>query len=344
MAYDCLNPARELLARMSSGHNLPRAMKRTIMKATPRFLSGMLLAISLGGSTNVEAAPPQVPSPAPVPPERAADEKAVRAATDAFVAAFAKGDAKAIAGLFTEQGEAIDVGGEAIRGREALEAHYASRFEAGPGDKLEASIEVVHFLAPELARQDGRTKLIPVDGGIPTTSRYAATLLKVRGRWLFASIRELEDPAITHHDRLRELEWMVGEWVEETGDAIIETSVAWSEDENFLLRSFDIKVQGKSDLKGTQRIGWDPLTKQVKSWVFDSKGGHGEGYWTRNGEQWVIKTTGVRPDGLTTSATQTLTRLGKDRLLWTSTDRTLGGETRDDAHEVTMVRTPPRPK
>ena len=47
----------------------------------------------------------------------------------------------------------------------------------------------------------------------------------------------------------------------------------------------------------TQRIGWDPLTKQIKSWVFDSEGGYGDGLWTRKGNQWVIKSTGVLPDG-----------------------------------------------
>jgi uncharacterized protein (TIGR02246 family) len=281
---------------------------------------------------------------AQAPTSRPDDEKAIRSSVDAFVGAFAKGDAKAIAALFTEKGEAIGVGGEAIRGRGDLEAHYAARFESSPGDKLEASIDLIHFLTPELARQDGRTKLIPADGGPPTTAHYAATLVKTGGRWLFASIRELEDPTITPHERLRELEWLVGEWVEESGDALIDTKFAWSEDGNFLLRDFQVKVQGKTDHKGTQRIGWDPLTKQVRSWAFDSKGGFGEGHWSRRGEQWVIKSTGVRSDASTTSATQTLARLGKDRLLWTSTNRTLGGETLDEAHELLMVRKPPQPK
>ena len=265
---------------------------------------------------------------------------------DAFVEAFGKGDAKAIAAMFTEQGEAIDTDGAAIRGRESLEAHYTERFETNPGEKIETTIELIHFLAPEVARQDGRSKLIPAPeaDGRPSTSRYTATLVKNEGRWLIASIRELEDPTITPHDRLKELEWLIGDWVEETGDAVIKTSIAWSEDKNFLLRSYDIRVEGKPELKGTQRIGWDPLTRQIKSWVFDSHGGYGDGYWTRSGDRWVIKSSGVRADGLTTSATQTLARASKDHLLWKSSDRTLGGETRVDAHEVTMVRKPPEPK
>ena len=314
------------------------------MKATPWVLFGTLLATTLGasaGSPKVEVAQA---APVAAPPGRADDEKAIRAAVDSFVASFAKGDAKAVAALFTEQGEAIDTAGEAIRGREALEAHYAERFEANSGDKIETTIELIHFLAPEVARQDGRSKLIPPGEGPPSTSRYTATFVKSQGRWLVASIRELDDPTITPHERLKELEWMVGEWIEETGDAVIATSIAWSEDQNFLLRSYEIRVDGKADIKGTQRIGWDPLTKQVRSWVFDSRGGYGDGYWTRSGDRWIIKSTGVRPDGLTTSATQTLTRVNKDRLLWSSTDRTLGGETRDDIHEFMMVRKPPEPK
>ena len=86
-----------------------------------------------------------------------------------------------------------------------------------------------------------------------------------------------------------------------------------------------MKTQGQPVLSGTQRIGWDPLRRQFKTWIFDSEGGHGEGYWTRNGDQWVIKVEGVRQDGQPASATNIITRLGKDRTSWQSVDRTLGG-------------------
>jgi uncharacterized protein (TIGR02246 family) len=308
-------------------------MRLTLMQATTRLVLGVLIATTLA-----------TPALAEPPSARPEDEKAIRVVIDAFIAAVAKGDAKAIAGLFTEQGEAIGIGGEAIRGREALEAHYGSRFADGPGEKLEVDVELLHFLAPELARQDGRTRLIPPDGGPTSASKYSANFLKTQGAWKIASLRELDDPAVPHHERLKELEWLLGDWIEETGDAVIETTVGWSDDQNFLLRNYAIKIHGKVNLKGTQRIGWDPLTKQLKSWVFDSRGTSGEGHWSRNGDRWIIKSTGVRPDGLTTSATQVLTRLGKDRLLWSSINRTLGGETRDDIDEFLMVRKPPQVK
>ena len=122
------------------------------------------------------------------------------------------------------------------------------------------------------------------------------------------------------------------------------TSVGWSDNKNFLVRSFDVRVKGKPALTGSQRIGWDPLTRQIKSWVFDSNGGHGEGLWTRSGDQWVIKATGVRPDGRTVTATQVLTFVNKDNLRWKSIDRTLGSEIAHDIDEIVMVRKPPQPK
>jgi uncharacterized protein (TIGR02246 family) len=289
------------------------------MKASPLILFGTLLTTTLGASGQSQKVETARTVPADDPARRPEDEKAIRSLTDSFVDAFGKGNAKAIAAMFTEQGEAIDSAGAAIRGRESLEGHYTERFAAYPGEKIETTIDLIHFLAPEVARQDGRSKLIPAGEGLPTTSKYTATFVKSQGRWQIASIRELDDTSIPHHERLKELEWLIGEWVEETGDAVIATKFAWSDDGNFLLRSFEIRVEGKHHLKGTQRIGWDPLTKQFKSWVFDSEGGYGEGSWNRNADQWIVKASGVRSDGLTTSATQVLTRVSKDRLLWKST-------------------------
>ena len=152
------------------------------------------------------------------------------------------------------------------------------------------------------------------------------------------------DGEVTHQERLKEIEWLVGDWVEETPDAVVTTSVAWADNNNFLLRSFDVRVKGKPALTGTQRIGWDPLTRQIKSWVFDSHGGYGEGLWTRAGNQWVIKATGVRPDGRTATATQVLTFVNKDTLRWKSIDRTLGDEIVQEIDEIVMVRKPPKPQ
>lgn len=279
------------------------------------------------------------------PAARPEDEKAIRSAVDAFAQAFAKGDAKAIAGLFTENGEAVGDDGEAIRGREALEGHYAARFAEIPGARVEPGVESIRPLAPGVATVSGRSRVLGSDGSEVGGARYAATFVERDGKWLVASIRELPDTKTTgHYERLKELEWLVGDWVEETEGSVVMTSVAWSDNKNFLVRTFDVRVQGKPALTGSQRIGWDPLTKQIKSWVFDDQGGHGEGLWSRAGDQWVVKATGVRPDGRTATATQVLTFVDKDHLKWRSIDRTHGDEVVEEIDEIAMVRKPPQPR
>jgi uncharacterized protein (TIGR02246 family) len=313
------------------------------MKTTFTTLSGFLfvLAVTL---PCLAADPPKGQPTATNPAARSDDEKAIQAEFDAFGQAFQNGDAKAIAALFTEDGEAVGVEGETIQGRKAIAEHYASRFAEEPGDRFESTIESIKLLAPGIARVHGHTQLTPADGGPPVKSRFTVIEVKRDGRWLAASVRELPEAELSHHERLKELEWLVGDWVEESESAVVFTSVGWSDDKNFLLRSFEVRVTGKPALTGTQRIGWDPLTRQIKSWVFDSQGGYGDGLWMRRGNQWVIKATGVRPDGRTATATQVLTFLNNDTLRWKSIDRTLGSEIRDDIDEIVMVRKPPQPK
>ncbi len=319
------------------------------MKAQLCVLLGLMAA---GPASTARAGSPQdrpgdkpaTAAPAPAPAIPTGDEGQIRAEVAAFVDAFRRGDAKALAALFAEEGEAVDAKGGAIRGRRAIEGHYAARFAESPGESIEAAIDSIKPLAPGVASEAGTTRLVPAAGGPPILGRYSAIRVKQDGRWLLASARELPEPEPDHQEHLKELAWLVGDWVEETGDSVILTSLAWTEDRNFLLRNFEVRVAGKPALKGTQRIGWDPITRQIKSWVFDSTGGYGDGLWMRSGDRWIVKATGVRPDGLTATMTQVLTRESNHRLRWKSTDRTLGGEAEQDGREVVMVRKPPEPR
>jgi len=160
---------------------------------------------------------------------------------------------------------------------------------------------------------------------------------------MYSSLREELDTSLTHHDRLRELEWLVGEWLDESPDSVVRTTCRWSEDQSFLLRDFTIHVQGKPVMTVHERIGWDPSTRQIKSWVFDSEGGYASGLWSRNGDEWVIKSTGIMPDGLTATATHVLTRISPQSARWASRERTVGERVVPDRTEYVLVRRPPQP-
>jgi hypothetical protein len=131
--------------------------------------------------------------------------------------------------------------------------------------------------------------------------------------------------------------------VDDGGSVVVVSSCRWSEDGNFLLQDFKLEVEGRDAMRVTQRIGWDPLAKRIRSWVFDSEGGYGESVWVRNGDAWIIKATGVRPDGTTASATNVLVPAGTDGYVWRSTDRVIGDEVSPPI-EVKVIRKPPQPK
>ncbi len=336
-------------------------MKRPICNIS---LAGIMLALGSGALlTRASAQVPATVGRRPVPPvvrqsvsaassapaealrsDRPEDVKGIKQVTEAFTHAFNAGDAKAVSDLYTDDAELIDDYGERIQGRPTIHDFYSALFSERKGATIEISLTSLRFLGPDVAKEDGQTRVTP-RGGEPSTYRdYTVLYVKQGGRWLHSSVREDHSIGLAHHERLTELAWMIGEWLDESSDSIIHANCRWSDDKNFLLRDFVIHVQGKPVMNVTQRIGWDPLTKQIKSWVFDSAGGYGHALWARHGNQWVIKSSGVLPDGRIATATNILTRTGPNAARWASTERTVGGEVAADHHESVMVRRPPQPQ
>ncbi len=270
------------------------------------------------------------------------DERAIRTLLDAFTKAFNAGDADAVAATYTENGIVVDEQGGRTEGRAAIRDQYARTFADEPGSTIAIEVESLRVLGPETAVEDGRTTITPANGaGSPELSRFVAIYVKRDGQWRQAVVRDEPVDELSPHDRLKDLEWLVGDWVDESEDAVVATSCVWAKGGNFLDREFTVKIRGRSAVSGAQRIGWDPLKRQFKTWFFNSDGGHGEGYFTRTGDQWVVKVDGVHADGRPASLTSTITRLGKDRLRWQSTQRTLGGFAIPGGDEFVVVRKPP---
>jgi uncharacterized protein (TIGR02246 family) len=288
------------------------------------------------------AAQPKASAAAATKPSTADEEKAIRAVDEEFVREYNKGDSKALAARFTEDAEAVEVDGTRYEGRDLIEKRFAEMFEASPGVKISLEIGAIRFLSADVAKEEGHTVVTPWKG-VPDSSFYTVLYVKRDGRWLISSVREEPDPVVRPHERLKELEWMIGDWVDEGSDSEVRVNCRWSEDENFLMRSFTVKRQGKPVMSVTQRIGWDPVARQIRSWEFDSEGGFGEGRWSHDGERWVVKHSGVRPEGTTASATNITLRTRPDLVRWVSTDRVIGDESLSDDEAYVLVRVPPAP-
>ena len=298
------------------------------------------VATRLDGSRPTPAPAPGTPAR---PSDRPDDEQALRALAETYKRSYNAGDARNLSTLFTDDAEMVDENGEHLRGRPMIENVFGSIFRNRPGGTISILPSSLRFLGPNVAQEEGQT-VVKVGEEPPSTRHYTVLFLKEGNRWRYSSVREEHDPSLSPHQHLEELAWLVGDWTDESPDSVVHATCRWTEDGHFLLRDFTICVQGKSVMTVNERIGWDPSTRQIKSWVFDSEGGHGTGLWSRSGNQWVIKSTGVLPDGRIATATHSLTRVGPQSARWTSIERTVGDRVVPDQAEYLMVRQPPQPR
>jgi uncharacterized protein (TIGR02246 family) len=259
-------------------------------------------------------------------------------------------DPEAIAKQFTPGGEFIDADDNVFDSHEAIAGEFKVLFEVNPKkDSVELTFDEIREISPGILSVDCTATYSDTEGKVEDREivdvDFSALLVKqANGSWLFASIRsEGEGNDTTPHGQLKRLEWLIGEWVDESDESTIHTTTRWSDDGNFLLTEFTIHVAGRKVMTGTQRIGWDGSLDKFKSWVFDSEGGHAEGIWTEIEGTWVVKVMGVRPDGDACSATNMYEHVRDDTYLFSVTDRVIGDDTAPD-FTVKVVRKPPEPE
>ena len=278
-------------------------------------------------------------------PAVAADAKGVQAAMAALADAFNEADAAKCAAVFTADAEFIDDAGNGVRGRAEIQKVLAGFIAKNKGAKIQFTLDDPRQVAPDVILQDGESVCTVPDKKSQSSRRYTVVFARQEKKWAIASLRDFPDEReeVDNTDRIKELSWMIGEWIDENDAGIVATTCRWSQDKHYILRDFTVKVKGKDALSGIQRIGVDPLTRQLKGWAFDSENGHGETTWIKNGEQWLVKATGVTSDGDPASATYLFTPVGKDRVQWKTMHRVVGDRVEPDV-EVTIVRKGPKPK
>ena len=270
----------------------------------------------------------------------AADEAAIRKAVRSYVAAFNRGDARAVAAHWSNRGAHVSPSGQRFQGRKAIEQEFEAYFSESTGQQIELGRPTIRFLAPNVAVEEG-TARVSRGGEPPTETSYLAIHVKQKGGWKLDSVRETVVPATapSHYDRLKELEWLIGTWVDQDEKSTIKTVCEWTKNKNFLTRSFSVSIKDRIEIEGTQVIGWDPAAKTIRSWMFDSEGGFGEALWSRQGNRWTIKALQTLSGGEKASAVNILTYVDRNTLKWQSIGREIDGELLPNIQEVTVVRT-----
>ena len=297
----------------------------------------------------------------------AATVAAIRAAARSYQQALDRGDGTALAALWTPDGDIVDDEGRVLNGREAVSGITPAGADS-PRPAVRIEETTLRLLTADAALEDGTVTVTPPGATAPLKGWFSATWVRHDGAWKLAGLRESRISAPQSSTQLADLEWMVGDWtvVEDhpdrepvagglpltpSGRPPIEVSVRWNATRTFLIR--DMKITGdaaaipSADDAGdglpamhiTQRIGWDPLSRQIVSWSFGSDGSHGEATWTRDDGTWIARTMAVLPDGTQTTSLNIYAYDGANRCTWRSVPTHVGGEHAPHV-TMTMIRKP----
>jgi uncharacterized protein (TIGR02246 family) len=258
-----------------------------------------------------------------------------------YEAAFEKGDAKAIASLFTEDAQYTLDDGAVISGRKEIQARAGDYFESSKSRSLDLAVGSARFLADNVLIEKGSASTT-TDRDQPETSQYTVTYAKVGERWLIAELVEAFEPdeANPGDEALSTLGWMIGNWKAETegADATMETS--WILEGKFISRTTRINRREGDSFVAVEVIGYDPVQGKIRSWTFDNEGGFGTGAWNQDGNKWLVRSMATGPDGGSSSSDHILTVTSADRFGLESTNRVLDGEVLPNRDRIDIVRQP----
>lgn len=270
-----------------------------------------------------------------------ADPRAeVEAAVKAYVAAFNKHDAEALAKTWTTTGVyTSQTSGVQLTGREELLKAFTEYFETNAQAKLAVTTDSIDFVSPSVALENG-TAVVSLPDQPEESSNYSAVYIKVGDAWLIDRLTEEgEQPATpSHHEHLKDLEWLIGDWVDQDENFVIETSCQWTKNQNHLFRVFKTTTPAGDGLSGIEIIGWNAADKKICSWVFDSNGGFAKSDWTKTETGWSKSTTATLADGKKGSSVTLLKKTDDGNLMWQRVNRVVDGEILPNIDPVIIVR------
>jgi uncharacterized protein (TIGR02246 family) len=272
-------------------------------------------------------------------PVKSADEEALRQRAESFVATFNKGDAKGLAEFFTVDADIVDPEGRPVLGRKAIEESYQKLFGQIKGAKLYIRISAVRIPKPDLAFEDGYTEMVSTQRP-PSAARYSVVYTKQDGKWLIASVREAIAVPPTAVEKLQDLAFLVGNWVEDVEKGgTARSSYTWDGHQNFLQNNFDLTLRDINVAGGVQWIGWDESVKKPRAWSFLTNGGFAESVWSKDGDgKWKIAISGTQRDGSKVTGTNMFTRIDEDHFSMHLIDLKVDGKPIPDASLVKMKR------
>src|SRR5512141_2832860 len=114
----------------------------------------LLCLLAVGGAT-ANWSPCQQPGDPPT------QEAAIRKTDAAYVQAFNRHDAKALADFWSPEAVYLNrITGEEVVGRSAIADQFTALFKAQPEIKLDVSVQSIQFVSPNVAVEHGTARLL----------------------------------------------------------------------------------------------------------------------------------------------------------------------------------------
>lgn len=318
-----------------------------------RLRNTLLIAalVGVGYSTCAEAAPDGTApaQPANKPAQLVADSKskesgfdsAIRARADEYVQSFAKGDAKALAALWTPDGVFIDQKGREYAGRDQIESVFKDYFQKNKARGFSLNISSIKSLGEKAAIEKGTSSVKDESGKVLSSAPYTVVHVNINGVWEMASVVEHGSgpvASVRQNNPLDDLRWLSGEWTAQGSGGDASLSAKWMADRRFLVARFIVKDKSGEQHEDLQVIGVDPRRGAVISWLFDSEGGSGRAFWSKGAKGWVVETMRFSPEGRRMSSCNVLEQSDTDSFTWRSTNRVVDGAKIPDSEPITVKR------
>jgi len=270
---------------------------------------------------------------------------ALQNSAKAYVEAFNKGDAEAIAKTYLPDGEITRADGTIIAGREEIQAFYED--ELAGDDKSSAALEAdsVRFISPGVAVENGTLHITDAAGKVSSHDYTSIQVKQEDGSWLTASVCGQAGDKAMPAEKMSALDWIIGDWIIQMNDSETKLSFEWSKLGPYIEGTASLARPGGVTDQVSMRIGWDNARKGFVSWSFDGNGGFVRSDWTEAGNlTWLMRTHGVTAEGEINQFTQFCeVEPSRQSFKWIIRNHTIGNEVLDDM-VLTAVKRPPAPK
>lgn len=267
------------------------------------------------------------------------DQQAIQEISEGFVDAFNKKDAEKLITFWIQDAHYDNLSRqESISGKPALKDYFENLFQTRGNSALSLTINDINIEKSGKAIERGVATFIYPNQATEQNT-FKAEYIRENGSWKLDRITLFGmQPVSSQISHLAEFDWLVGSWTDQDEKIDSSSTYSWSRNKNFLFQYFKMKLEGQDEIEGHQIIAWNPRTKNIHSWIFDSDGGFGESDWTKEGESWFSRVIFILPDGRVATALHVLKKIDPDTYTFASVSREIDGKILPDVGPFTNVR------